>query len=198
MPRSVRGSGIKSSRMSEHSNSNGAGPMAPSFGDPFAGDKKDRRSAAPLLIAGAVVLLILVALVLFTRGHGQKPIDQALPLDPYAASLPLTNLKPSESTSLSGGKSTYIDGHVANNGSRTVTGVTVQVFFRNDVGLAPQIETLPLALIRSREPYVDTEPVAAAPLQPGAGADFRLIFENIGSNWNMQTPEIHVTQVTSK
>ena len=108
--------------MSEHSNSNGAGPMAPSFGGPFAGDKKDRRSAAPPVDCGG-------------GGHcsswshwcsspaatARKPIDQALPLDPYAASLPLTNLKPSESTSLSGGKSTYIDGHVANNGSRTVT-----------------------------------------------------------------------------
>jgi len=186
--------------MSEHTSSNGSGPAPPTFGDPFAGGKKDGPGipAGPLIAAGAVVLLVLAAMVFFTRGHGQKPTNQVLPLDPYAASLVLTDLQMSESTSLSGGKSTYIDGHIANTGSRTVTGVTVQVLFRNDVGLTPQLETLPLVLIRSRDPYIDTEQVAAAPLQPGAGADFRLIFEDIGSNWNMAMPEVHIVQVASK
>jgi len=186
--------------MSEHTTSNGTGPASLPFGEKFSNDKKDGRSipTGPLLAAGAVVLLILAMLLFFGRGHGQKVINQVLPLDPYASSLVLSNLQMSESTSLSGGKSTYIDGHIANSGRHTVTGVTVQVLFRNDVGFTPQLETLPLTLIRSREPYIDIEPVAAAPLQPGAGADFRLIFEGIGANWNMQIPEIHIVQVAAK
>jgi hypothetical protein len=104
----------------------------------------------------------------------------------------------SESTSLSGGKSTFIDGHIRNAGSSTVTGVMVQVLFHNEEQMPPQIESLPLALIRTREPYVDTVPVNAAPLKPGDDREFRLIFESIPSNWNMQMPEIRVIRVEKK
>ena len=42
--------------------------------------------------------------------------------DPYAASLPITNVVMSESGNLAGGKVTYIDGHITNTGNKTVTG----------------------------------------------------------------------------
>jgi len=101
----------------------------------------------------------------------------------------------SESTSLSGGKSTFIDGHIHNSGNKTVTAATIQVFFRNDEGMPPSIETLPISVIRTREPYVDTQPISVAPLKPGDDRDFRLIFETIPGNWNVQLPEIHIVRV---
>ena len=104
----------------------------------------------------------------------------------------------SESTSLSGGKSTFIDGHIKNTGNQTVTGITVQVLFRNNEAMPPQMETMPLSLIRTREPYVDTQPVSSAPLKPGDERDFRLIFEALPPNWNMQMPEIRIIQVDAK
>ena len=61
----------------------------------------------------------------------------------------------SESTNLAGGKVTYLDGHIANTGPRTVTGITVQVLFRDFAHEVTQNETQPLKLIRTREPYVD-------------------------------------------
>ncbi|QNI38679.1 DUF2393 family protein [Edaphobacter sp. 4G125] len=149
------------------------------------------------LIAGAVVLAIVAGLLL--AGHRKIPaITGIRPLDSYAANLPLTQLQMSESTSLSGGKSTFVDGHIRNSGAATVTGVTVQVLFRNEEQMPPQIETLPLALIRTHEPYVDTQPVSAAPLKPGDEQEFRLIFESIPANWNMQMPEIRVIGVEKK
>lgn len=154
--------------------------------------------AAAILIAVAGGMLILAVVFFFLRGA--KPIAPStiLPLDPAAATLPISDVVMSESTSLSGGKSTFIDGHIRNTGSKTVTGITVQVLFRNDVAMPPQVETLPLSLIRTREPYVDTQPVAAAPIAPGQDREFRLIFENISSNWNVQIPEIHITGVATK
>ena len=149
-------------------------------------------------VAGLVVLVVLLGLVFATRHKSPAALNTIQPLAAYATELPLSQLAMSESTSLSGGKSTYIDGHIANHGSSTVTGVTVQVLFANDTGMPPQIETVPLLLIRTREPYVDTEPVSAAPLAPGAEADFRLIFEGINENWNQQTPQIHVTQTVTR
>ena len=148
-------------------------------------------------VAGLVVLVALVVLLLAGRNKAAAP-PTIQPLAAYAANLPLSQLAMSESTSLSGGKSTFIDGHVQNTGTQTVSGVTVQVLFRNNEAMPPQIETLSLSLIRTREPYVDTQPVSAAPLKPGDERDFRLIFESLPANWNMQMPEIRLIQVDTK
>jgi hypothetical protein len=156
---------------------------------------------APLAVwgvAGLVVLLLIGGLLFFSRRKAEPSPNTIQPLAAYAPNLPLSQLAMSESTSLSGGKSTFIDGHLQNTGSQTVTGITVQVLFHNDEGMPPQIETEPLALIRTREPYIDTQPVSAAPLKPGDGQDFRLIFETIPANWNTQMPEIHLIQVVAK
>jgi Protein of unknown function (DUF2393) len=148
-------------------------------------------------VAGLAVLVVVVVLVLAGRHKAVAP-STVQPLAGYAASLPLSQLAMSESTSLSGGKSTFIDGHIQNTGAQTVSGVTVQVIFRNDEAMPPQIDTLPLSLIRTREPYIDTQPVSMAPLKPGDERDFRLIFESISANWNMQMPEIRIIQVEMK
>jgi hypothetical protein len=152
----------------------------------------------PWVIAGVVVLLGIVALVVVGRGKPAPPANALRPLDPYASSLAFSDVHMSESTSLSGGKSTYIDGHVKNTGSKTVTGATVQVLFANDSAMPPQIETVPLDLIRTHEPYVDTQSLSAAPLGPGDDREFRLIFEAINSNWNQNLPEIHVVHVSTR
>ena len=179
--------------------SEGARRSTTSGSDLFA-PPSSRSAGMPLsawLIAGAVVLAVVAALVLV--GHRKAPtVSGVQPLDSYAASLPLSGLQMSESTSLAGGKSTFIDGKIRNAGPSTVTGVTVQVLFHNEEQMPPQVETLPLALIRTREPYVDTEPVRSSPLAPGGEREFRLIFESIPANWNMQMPEIRVIGVEKK
>jgi hypothetical protein len=120
------------------------------------------------------------------------------PADAYAANLPLSQFAMSESENLSGGKATYLDGHVQNTGSRTVTGVTVQVVFQNDEAMPLLVDTLPLTLIRMREPYIDTEPVSAAPIKPGDDVEFRLIFEAVPENWNTEMPEVRVIHTDLK
>jgi hypothetical protein len=104
----------------------------------------------------------------------------------------------SESENLSGGKLTYLDGHVRNAGDRTVSGITVQVVFENDLALAPQIDTVPLTLIRMKDPYIDTEPVSAAPLKPGDDREFRLTFEAVPDSWNTQMPVVRIIHTEFK
>lgn len=172
-------------------------PFTPSFIPP--GHRAERGfPRAALGIAGLVTAMILGALLAFGGHHRAAKANQPQPLDPYASNLPLTQLAMSESTSLSGGKSTFLDGHVNNKGSQIVTAITVQVFFKNEEGMPPHVETVPLALVRTRQPYVDTEPVSAAPLAPGDDREFRLIFESIPDNWNTQLPEVHIVHVARK
>jgi hypothetical protein len=169
------------------------------FGSPTLGTSPEERDGAPLAAWGVAALIILAVVlgILFTgRKKPAAPPNTLLPADAYAANLPLTQLAMSESSNLSGGKLTYLDGHIEDSGTRTVTGVTVQVVFANDEAMPPQIETLPLTLIRTREPYIDTEAVAVEPLKPGQGHDFRLIFESIPDNWNTQLPQVRVVHAT--
>ena len=158
------------------------------------------RNWLPLAIAAAVVVVVAAVAVL-VLDHG-KPRPTVAPIsatpDAYAVSLPITGLQMSESSNLAGGKVTYLDGHIANTGPRTVTGITVQVLFRTFAREVAQNESQPLKVIRTREPYIDVEPVSAAPLAPGAEADFRLIFDQVNPDWDGAYPEIRVLHVETK
>ena len=160
------------------------------FGAPL--DDREGYSPAAWGVAALIVIVLVGALVYAGRKKPEPPPSTLQPADAYTTSLPLSQFAMSEAANLSGGKLTYLDGHVGNTGNRTVTGVTVQVVFANDEALAPQIDTLPLTLIRTKEPYIDIEPVSANPLKPGDDREFRLTFETVPDNWNTQMPEVRV------
>ena len=169
----------------------------PQLVEPEAGRE---RNWLPLAVAAAIVVAVGVGLVMILE-HGSKtpavtPISSAL--DPYAGSLAVSNLQMSESANLAGGKSTYLDGSITNNGSRTVTGITVQVLFRDPAHEVAQNETEPLKVVRTREPEVDVEPIAAAPLKPGDTEDFRLVFDTVAQDWDGAFPEIRIIRVDGK
>ncbi|HZZ40201.1 MAG TPA: DUF2393 family protein [Acidobacteriaceae bacterium] len=163
-------------------------------------ETREPRSPLPWIIAGGVVILILAAIVFMShRTAPSNPGGAGLaPPDPYAASLNLSNIQMSQANSAIGGESTYLDGQIANNGSETLTAITVQVAFRDVANQLVQKDTLPLNLIRTRVPYVDTEAVRADPILPRQTREFRLIFDHISQDWNQSYPEIRVIAVTGK
>ena len=151
----------------------------------------------PLAIAAVAVLAIAAVVILvMQRSAGRatvSPVDA--PAHPYADNLPITNLQMSESSNLAGSKVTYLDGHIANKGNRTVSRVSVQVLFRNPAREVAQNETQLLYIIRTRDPYVDTEPLSAAPLKPGEERDFRLIFDRVTPDWDGAYPQLRILHV---
>jgi hypothetical protein len=176
-------------------------PTQPSDQAPVFGRQPDERGGlSPVVwgIAALAVAIVVVVLVLAGRNKTAPPPNTLQPADAYAASLPLTGFQMSEANNLSGGKLTYLDGHVRNTGNKAVTGVTVQVVFANDEALPPNIQTVPLTLIRMKEPYIDTEPVSADPIKPGDDKEFRLTFEAVPDNWSQQMPQVRVIRVETK
>lgn len=161
---------------------------------------EEKPNRLPLAIAGALVVVVGLLVLILSIRH--KPASQVTaidaPADPYATKLIISGLAMSESSNLAGGKVTYLDGHIANQGDRTVSGITVQVIFRNYAKEVAQKETLPLTLVRMREPYIDTEPVAAAPLKPSGEHDFRLIFDNVSPDWAGAMPDLRVLSIEMK
>ena len=154
----------------------------------------------PLGIAAGVIIVV-AAIVIFASQRGKAPATVtpvSAQADPYAASLPIRDVKMSESSNLAGGKVTYIDGHITNNGNKTVSGISMQVLFRNAANEVAQNETQAVKWIRTRDPYIDLEPVSAAPLKPGEGQDFRLIFDAVSQGWNGVYPEMRIVRVDAK
>jgi hypothetical protein len=154
----------------------------------------------PLAVAAGVVIVVLAAVVFFMERHKRTvsvaPVSAAA--DAYSGNLPITGVAMSESANLAGGKVTYLDGHIANTGKRTVTGITVQVLFRNVAQEVAQNESQPLKFIRTRDPYVDVEPVFGAPLKPGAERDFRLIFDAVTPDWDGAYPQLRILHVQTQ
>jgi len=158
------------------------------------------RNWLPLAIAAALVVVVAVALVLVFE-HGKQaatvtPVNA--PLASYAAHLTVSGLAMSQSTNFMGNQITYLDGRIANTGSQVVTGITAQILFRDFTNLVTQNVTQPLKFIRTRQPYVDIEPVAAAPLKPGESRDFRVIFDGVSQDWNGAYPEVRIVHVDTE
>jgi Protein of unknown function (DUF2393) len=166
--------------------------------DLFSTQAPEKRSRLPWVLAG-VVILVIVGAVLLTGRKAAAPVispNGIAATDPYASSLPVSHIQMSQASSMVGAQATYIDGQIANRGNKTVTGVMVQVVFRDFNNQVIQTDLLPISRIRTREPYVDTEPVSAAPIEPGQTAEFRLILDQVKDEWNQNYPEIRVVRVT--
>jgi hypothetical protein len=158
------------------------------------------RNWLPLVIAAAAVLVVgAVVVLVMERGRPTATVAPvSAPADPYAASLLIANLQMSESGNLAGGKVTYLDGHIANKGDRTVTAISMQVLFRNAAQEVAQNETQQLKIIRTRDPYVDLQTVSAAPLKPGDERDFRLIFDRVTPDWDGAYPQLRILHVQTQ
>lgn len=175
------------------------GSQSGMFGSPKT-EEREPRSPIPWIVAGAVALVVIALLI--ALGHHRAPVNPGgagmAAADPYAANLPITNVQMSQSGSMAGGQTTYIDGQVTNKGSETVIGITVQVGFIGFTGQLVGKPAMALTLIRTREPYVDTQPVSSAPILPGQTREFRLIFDSMPPDWNQNYPEVRIIQVTGK
>jgi len=162
-------------------------------------ERQDGLGAVAWVAALAVVLIVAGGVVMVAHHRRAAapmvPPNTVLPLDAYAANLAITGIEMADTDTFGGGRLIYIDGHVTNNGAKTVQGITVQTIFANDLKYPPQVETGPLMLIRTRDPEVDTEPVSADPLKPGDSREFRLIFEHVYTDWNQTYPDVRVVGV---
>lgn len=166
---------------------------------PFLTPEPERTLTARMLLAAAAVIVLAVGIALFaTLRKAPANTGAALAADAYAASLGITNVTMSEATNGTGGKATYVEGTVTNNGARTLTAANVQVAFATSDGTPPHRETLPLAIVRTRIPYVDLEPIASEPIPPGDHREFRLIFETVPQNWDVMPPAIQVVHTSLK
>jgi hypothetical protein len=149
-------------------------------------------SFVPILLGVGFVLIVVGSIVLFLRSHPKT----AVAINPYSASVKISDIKMSTSQNFVGATVTYIDGMVTNSGDKTVTRAVVHIVFRDSIGQVAQADDLPLRALQTSGPYPDVVDLPA--LAPGQSQQFRLTFEHISSEWNQGYPELQVTDVTVK
>lgn len=167
---------------------------------PSFGAQQDSGESGPPLIPiaiGVIAVLIVIGLfILFGRPKANQNASAA-GTDPYASSLSVSNPAMSTADNFAGQQVTYIEGKITNNGSKTVNNAVVQIVFHDSLGQVVQKENQPLMVITTREPYIDTAPLGSAPLHPGQTREFRLTFEHVSADWNLQLPEITIVKTSA-
>ena len=145
-----------------------------------------------LAVVGVIAVMLAIAYLLREPPKGAKAVS------PYAASLKLSDFKMSAAENFIGATVSYVDGKITNSGDKTVTRLTVEVVFKDELGQVVQREELPLRLLRDTGPYSEAVDLSVLPLGPGQTQPFRLTFDSISAQWNRQYPEIRVTDASVK
>jgi hypothetical protein len=158
--------------------------------------EESRPPLVPIAIGAAAVLIVIAVLVIFGRNQSSENASSSAS-DPYAANLALSGLAMSTADNFAGQQVTYIEGKINNHGPKTVNGALVQVVFHDSMGQVAQKDTQRLMIITTREPYIDTAPLSSVPLQPGQTREFRLTFEHVSAEWNMQVPDLTLVKIST-
>jgi hypothetical protein len=168
------------------------------MGSPFSTPQveESRGPLVPALIAGAVIALIVLVVVLTNRS--QPNTSGPAPEDPYSSNLKLMDLHLSTAENFAGASVMYVEGQIANLGSKRITGATVEAVFRNSLGEVVDRQTQPLTLTQERPGYNDAINLKQHPLGANAQHEFRLTFEHVSADWNQGLPELRFTHIDTE
>jgi hypothetical protein len=168
--------------------------MASPFSTPQV--EESRGPIVPALIAAGVIAIIVLVIVLMNRSHPQNA--GPAPEDPYSSNLKLMDLHLSKAENFAGGSVMYVEGQLANMGSKSITGATVESVFRNSLGEVVDRQSQPLTLTQERPGYNDALTLKQHPLGPNAQHEFRLVFEHVSADWNQGLPELRFTNIATE
>lgn len=153
------------------------------------------RDSSRLIIVIAISVVVGIAVTAAMLLRSSEPKAASGPPS-YAANLNLSDFKMSAAENFVGATVSYVDGTITNSGNKTITHITVQVNFKDDMGQLAQRENIPMQVLKTSGPYPEAVDFSLSPLAPGQSKPFRLTFESISAQWNHQVPEIQVTDVS--
>jgi hypothetical protein len=149
-----------------------------------------------LIAVAAIAVVIGIVYALSRSPGGSRGASQGAPL--YAANLQVQDLRLSTAENFVGGRVTYLEGKMANNGDKSVTGAQLETVFRNTLGEVVDRQEQPVRVEAAPLGHQDWVSLNVSPLGPGRVASFRLTFEHISADWNQGYPELKFTSVQTK
>jgi hypothetical protein len=155
-----------------------------------------KRNWIPVLVGLVAVVIVIGAIMLFSRHHGQVATEPS----PYAQQLKLSDIKLSAEQNYMGGTVTYLDFNVTNTGDRALAGADVHAEFKNSLGQIVQKETLPLHVLVENQlaGYPDLVDLSRAPIGPGQTKTVRITLEHISDDWDRSYPQMELVNLKLK
>lgn len=153
---------------------------------------RQRRFRWPILIliAGAALLIAILALLPRASHLTQLPSGAQVPQQPSADEVQLTNLK---IASAPAGGAVYMTAILRNTGDNVITGVQVQAEFLSRNGPVLDTVTVPVQSLADR---TNPQDISRSPIKPNESRPVRIYFQHTPVGWNHQMPELMVTTVT--
>ena len=158
--------------------------------------EEQRSRTVPLAVGAGVIIVALVLIFVFSRGAQQN--TGPAPEDPYSSNVRVSDVKMSRAQNFVGANVTYVQGQIANAGSKTITSATVESVFRNTLGQVVDRQSQSLMLLQERPNYTDAISLSQQPLTPNMQREFRLTFEHISADWNQGLPELRFTRIVTQ
>ncbi len=158
-------------------------------------EEKQSRFPAPLLAGLAVVGLLVLVLYWLTKPgpQGSAPVERHLALGDtekaYAEQIHVSDLHMSRAVNLVQQEFTYVNGVLANDGTREVRDIELITEFRDQFNQ--------VVLREIQRPFgTATKPGESLPA--GQRREFQLTFEHVPADWNQQYPVIRVSGLVLK
>jgi hypothetical protein len=154
-------------------------------------EEKPSRFPAALLAGILVVGLVVFVLYWVTKpgpqgaaGTSEHHLALGEAEKSYAEQIHVSGLHMSRATNLVKQEFTYINGVMANDGSRKILDIEVVTEFRDQFNQV---------VLREIQRPFGTFTKAGAPLLAGQKREFQLTFEHVPQDWNQQYPVIRVS-----
>jgi hypothetical protein len=151
-------------------------------------DQQQRRDMPVMFVAGAIVVTIVLAVLVFLI-HISQPrgivAAKQLPFGPaeqaYTQHIHFSNIQMARAKNMLDQEFTYVAGTIENEGTQTIKAMDVVIEFKDPFNQV---------ILRDTERLVgaSTNPVPAS--QP---RDFQVTLEHIPDQWNQQYPSIRIT-----
>jgi hypothetical protein len=156
----------------------------------------EKRNWIPLIVGLAAVVLVVGAIILFTRHQGQVSTAPS----PYAQQLKLSDIKLSAAVNYMGGTVTYLDFNITNTGDRALVGADVKAQFKDSLAEIVQKETIPLHVLVENQlaGYPDLVDLSRAPIGPGQTKTVRITLEHISDDWDRSYPQMELVNLKLK
>jgi Protein of unknown function (DUF3426) len=143
------------------------------------------------LIAGAALLIAIIALLPRTPHVTKPPTGAEVPRQPTAEQIQLS--KP-QIVPAPAGDALYLTVLLHNTGNSEVTGVQIEGQFLGRNGEVLQSERAPIQAV-SQDGMTAT-PLTQRPIKPNESRAVRVYFEHTPKGWNHELPQLTVTTVT--
>lgn len=163
---------------------------------PSARQDSQERNWAPFVVGLVAVILVVGAIILFTRNSGKTTQK----IDPYVSQLQISNAKVSAAENYVGGTVTYLDATITNHGEKTLEGADMNLVFHNTLNEVVQKETMPLHVLVENQMggYPDLVDMTRSPILPGHSKEVRMTLEHISADWNQAPPDMQLLNLKLK